>query len=175
MKCRFATLVLVAACSSSNNHTTDAPGNGSGSNQGGSCSLTLSGGQTGTYSCTSTTAWASSNNEGAFSITPTGFSGMINIAVGWPGEPHTGTYQSTDANAKGGASVVTGSGASTMAWAAAVGGGNAPIGSYTLSFTSISNTVTTSNGKAYTGHGTFTATLASQTGQGTMIMMSATF
>ena len=101
---------------------------------------------------------------------------MINIAVGWPGEPQNGmTYHSTDTNAKGGASVVTGSGASTMAWGAAVGGGNAPIGSYALTFTSVTNAITTGNGKSYMAHGTFMATLASQTGQSTMITMSATF
>ena len=55
-------LLFVAACGKDNPAGVDAPGGGSGSNQGGACSLTLSGAQTGTYSCTSTTVWASSNN-----------------------------------------------------------------------------------------------------------------
>lgn len=137
--------------------------------------LTLSGAQTASYSCTASTVWASSNNEGGLGISVQGFTGTVTISAGWPGEPTATTYHSTDTGAKGGASVVTGSGASTMAWTAAVGGGNAPIGSYTLTFTSVVNPITTSNGKGYTAHGSFDATLQGQTGQSTTITMSATF
>ena len=166
---------VLMACGGGSSKTIDAAGNGSGSNGGGgACTLTLSGAQTGSYSCTAMTAWASSNNQGGFSLSVSGFTGMITVGVGWPGEPMATTYHSTDANAKGGASVVTGSGAGTMAWTAAVGNGNT-IGSYMVTFSSVANPITTSQGKGYTAHGSFSATLMSQTGQSGTIMMSATF
>lgn len=177
MKWLLALCVAATACSSSSSHTADAPGNGSGSgsNGGGACTLTLSGALSGSYACTASTVWASSNNQGGFGLSVSGFTGMVTIAVSWNGEPTTTTYHSTDAGAKGGASIVTGSGASTMAWAAAVGNNQPPTGSYMVTFTTVANPITTSQGKGYTAHGSFDATLTPETGQAGSIMLSATF
>ncbi len=136
------------------------------------CSVTLSGSLSGTYNCApASTAWSSSNNKGGFGFnvaTP-----AISVAIGWTGEPAGGhTYRNTDADASGGASVTTGSGAGTQAWEAAAGGS---AGSYTLTLTSVSNTINVSGGKAYTGHGTVDATLVPMTGQSGNITLHATF
>ena len=49
------------------------------------------------------------------------------------------------------------------------------IGSYDLYFTSVANAISASNGKAYNGEGTLTATLQPLTGQSGTVTVSVTF
>jgi hypothetical protein len=139
-----------------------------------SCSITITGGGSaaGTYDCKpATTVWATANNEGGFSFTVA--SPAISVAIGWTGEPTTGVhYKNSDAGAQGGVSVTTGSGASTQAWGATVSPAN---GTYDLSFSGVSNTISTANGKAYATDGSLTATLVPLTGQAGNITVSVTF
>src|SRR5438094_8937261 len=100
----------LAACGGSVNTT---PGQSS------SCSVTLSGGLTGTYDCKpAVTAWASSNNQGGFSfgVAQSGSTPSISVAVGMPGEPHTGTYTTTTSGVDSAIAINTGSGGTAEYW-----------------------------------------------------------
>src|SRR3954464_10052711 len=108
MHTRFVALVAaLAACGGSS-----TPGGTPG--QSSSCTVTLSGAVSGTFDCKpATTAWSSSNNQGGFvfnvgsgSGTPT--APAINVAIGVTGEPHTGTYRSSDSGVSGGLTAQTG-------------------------------------------------------------------
>lgn len=166
MKLSILVALLAASCGTTT--PTGTPGETP------TCSVTITGGPAaGTYDCKpATTVWATKNNTGGF-----GFSVQaagLTVAIGWPGEPQAADYPSTAAGMKGGVSVTTGSGASTQAWAADVGG-SSTHGSFDLHFTSISATFTTTDGKAYTADGTLTATLVPLTGQSGNVTVSATF
>ncbi len=143
-----------------------------------SCTVTLSGALTGTFDCKpATTVWSSSNNVGGFSFSVGSGSGTptaptINVAIGFSGEPQAKSYQSTDSGMQAGVSVQAGS---TAVWyATAPSGSSSAVGSYTLTFTSVSNAISASSGKVYDGEGTLTATLKSATG-GADLNVSATF
>ena len=147
--------------------------------QSSSCTVTLSGALTGTYDCKpATAAWSSSSSQGgfAFNVSQAGSAPAISLAIGWPGEPKTGTYANTDAGAQGAVSVQIPSGASAGHWVAAAGSGSAQ-GSYSLKFTSVSNTLSASNVKAYSTEGTLDATLPAVSGTGATgtITQHATF
>jgi hypothetical protein len=136
------------------------------------CSVALSGATTGNLTCTQAlSVWASSNNTGSVSINITGSSPTVTSAISFSGEPHTGTFKNTDANALG-AVTVTGAGG---VWVASIGGNNATSGSYTLVLSSVSAATTTSTGKSYTVHGTLDATLPPIVGTGTSVTFHATF
>ncbi|TMA30014.1 MAG: hypothetical protein E6J88_06625 [Deltaproteobacteria bacterium] len=159
----------LAACGGSVNTT---PGQSS------SCSVTLSGGLTGTYDCKpAVTAWASSNNQGGFSfgVAQSGSTPSISVAVGMPGEPHTGTYTTTTSGVDSAIAINTGSGGTAQYWIEGSGSGSQTTGTFTLTFSSVSNAITASNGKVYTGDGTLTATLKNATGGGADVTLSATF
>ena len=159
-------VATLAACGSSTSPTGN-PGESS------SCSITVTGGPVpGTYDCKpATTVWASANNTGGFSFTVA--SPAITVAIGWTGEPTGGShYRNSDAGAKGGVSVTSGSGASTQAWGATVSPAH---GAYDLYFTGLGNTLTTADGKAYAADGTLSATLVPLTGQSGNITVSVTF
>ncbi|MFN2546111.1 MAG: hypothetical protein ABR567_01630 [Myxococcales bacterium] len=162
------TAAALAACGGG---ITTTPGQSS------SCSVTLSGAVTGTFNCQyATTAWASSNNLGAFAFSAAG-PPAVTVAIGFTGEPHTGAYKNTDAGAESGITVTNGSGASAQYWVANVGDGSTPAGSYTLNFTSVSNAITVSNGKGYSVEGTLDATLPAVSGTGATgtVTLHATF
>ncbi|MGZ6142068.1 MAG: hypothetical protein ACXWLM_01960 [Myxococcales bacterium] len=163
-----AASLALAACGGS---TTTTPGQSS------SCTVTLSGGLTGTYDCKpATTAWASSNNQGgfAFTVAQAGTTPQITVAIGMTGEPAAGTYTTTTSGVSSGISVNTGSGAAAQYWVESSGGGTT-LGTFTLTFTSVSNAVTAPNGKAYDGEGTLDATVPAATGGGATISLHATF
>ena len=129
----------------------------------GTCSVTLSGvaSVAGTYNCAPTvTGWQQSNNMGAFgfAIAASGTAPGINVGLGFPGEPHSGTYSNTDTGAQGGVAVTLGSGASTQAWAA-LSGTSGNQGSYSLKFTGLGTSISTSAGKTYGASGSLDATL----------------
>jgi len=168
-----ATAVAVATLAACGNSTspTGNPGESS------SCSITVTGGPVpGTYDCKpATTVWASANNTGGFSFTVA--SPAITVAIGWTGEPTGGSHhQSSDADATGGVTLTTGSGAATQVWGAtAPSGANPAHGTYDLFFSGIGASLSTANGKAYTADGTITATLVPLTGQSGNITVSVTF
>lgn len=172
MKCIVAASLAVMACSSSNNHTADAPGNGSGSSSGGACQLTLSGALTGTYSCTANTGYDGSNGKGGFGVTVSGAPEQITIGVGWMGMPQAKSYKQSDADATGGVGIVMG----TNVWDAnSASGGNAAVGTYDLSFTTLGNATTNGTQTIYSAHGSFTAMAPSRTGGGASVTVSMTF
>lgn len=129
---------------------------------GGSCTVTLSGAQTGTSSCTApaTAVYASSNARSGISLSGTS-SGQPSIAVSWAGNVHTGTFTQTDAGAQAGITVTSGS----SYWAVSAGGG-ANTGTYALQITSATSLGTVSGGQAWSVHGTLTATAPAVPGSG---------
>jgi hypothetical protein len=143
-----------------------------------SCSVTLSGAVTGgPYDCQpATTAWSLGDNYGGFSfgVTASGAQPGISVAIEWVGEPVAGAYSNADAGALANLTVTATGGHS---WAAAVTGSAAPYGSYTLSFTSVVNNLTTAGGKGYSAEGTLTAALPAVTASGATgtVNISATF
>jgi hypothetical protein len=175
MKRRISAVLVVMAVTACGGSTSLTPGESS------SCTATLSGAVTGTFDCKpATTAWGSSNNQGGFAIavqqagTTPGFS----VGIGWTGEPQTIHYKSSDTGAQGGVVVTTGSGATTQIWAGCAsnsGQCGQVIGSYDLNFTSVSNAVSASGGKAYNTEGSLTATLQPLTGQTGNVTVSVTF
>lgn len=139
-----------------------------------SCTITLSGALSGTIPCTASLGYDAKNNLGVLGVSPVGsptvhFTG----SASFPGQPHTGTYQSTDAGAKGGLSVQQG----TPTWFAS-SGGSSTQGSYALTLNSVTNPRQTSSGDMlYDTSGVLTATLPAITGTGASgtVMVSVTF
>src|SRR5205814_4081744 len=120
----LAAVAALAACGGSISTT---PGQSS------SCTVTLSGGLTGTYDCKpATTAWASSDNQGAFAfqVSQAGTTPQISVAIGIKGEPAAGTYTTTTTGVTSGIAVNTGSGASGQYWVESSGGGTT-LGTFT--------------------------------------------
>ena len=148
--CTTLATIALAACGGSASLN---PGESS------SCTAVLSGAVSGTFDCKpATTVWAQSNNQGgfAFNVPQSGSGPAVSVIIGFPGEPHTGHYRSTDSGASGGLTVQTGS---NSIWVAAANTGSSPQGSYDLNFTSVGNALTASNGKSYSTDGTVDATL----------------
>ena len=166
----FAAFATIPACGGSTSPTNN-PGESA------TCTVTLSGAVSGTYDCKpATTVWSSANNRGgfSFSVGTSGSTPNINVAIAWTGEPAAGThYQRTDAGAQGGVTLITGSGAGTQVWEAVTG--NNATGSYDLDFTSVSNALSTANGKAYTADGALDATLNPTTGQNGSVTVHVSF
>jgi len=164
----LAAVAALAACGGTSALTN--PGQSS------SCSVTLSGGVTGTFDCKpATTVWSSADNQSGFtfSVPQTGSGPQITVAVGMTGEPHSGTYSNSTAGVSGGATVQTGSGSTAQYWLATAGSGGSQ-GTFSLVFSSVNNAVTGASGKVYQGEGTLTATLKSAS-SGADVTLSATF
>jgi hypothetical protein len=155
--------LVTMACGGGNQGTTGGNTSGgtttggTGGNTGG-CAITLAGALSGTYTCdaTPTASWSnvgSPTNEaqlsfGANLASTDPSKPMIVVGVGFAGEPMTSTtYSSTDTGARQGVQVTT----STQSGFSDVAGG---IGSWTVSFSSVTTTSTTNEGKMYTVHGT---------------------
>ena len=124
-----ATLAL-AACGGSG----IGPGGLAGSS---SCSVTLTGARSGTYDCKSALAvWDSTKNESgfAFTVSEAGTTPQIAVVISFKGEPHSGTYASTDTGVTGGTTVSISGGSS--GWVASSDPGS-PQGSFSLKFTGV--------------------------------------
>src|SRR5690242_5663604 len=91
--------LVVAACAPTGSPTT-ATNNGP-------CTLTLSGAVTAGLTCAAVIgAYSASNSTFGVAINgPTSPMSMVSIAVGWPGDGHTGTFTSNDMMVTGGAAV----------------------------------------------------------------------
>jgi len=124
-----------------------------------SCTVTLGGAIAGTFDCRpAVIGWTSATNTTAFgfSVTATATAPDVVVSVSWSGRPAVRAYASSDSAAQGVAEVLAAPG---VEWLASRGGAGAPQGSYTLTLTSVSDTVATSRGEAYLVAGTLTATL----------------
>jgi hypothetical protein len=151
----------VAGCSSDN-----------GNNTSGGCSVTVSGGLTGTYTCTlAVAAYSTQINTTGYNIsltTPI----AVNAGLNFLGEAATGTnYTRGTAGASGAIAITSGS----SIWSVAAGTGG--TGTYTLTLSSVSTLSTTATGKAYTIHGTLDATIPASAGSTitTAVTLHATF
>jgi hypothetical protein len=120
---------------------------------GGGCTVTLSGAVTQTLACTTGPAgvYTTSNSQGAFlfQVAATASTPDVNVAIGFPGDVHTGTFMDTDTGANSGLTVKN---QANNTWLATVGSG-AKQGSYTLLITGTGLSVATSSGKGYSGMG----------------------
>ena len=163
-------LVVIAACGGSN----DINNNGQGT-----CSVTLSGAQTGTYDCQAMLgAFSSTDNKSTAGAGTTGSTPpTVSLAFAFAGDLHTGTFKDTDAGAIGITSVQT---ATNAFWASEVGQSNSDPkrGSYTLTLTSTGTRVAGNGGAAYLAvKGTLTAVLEPVSGTGSTgnVNLTATF
>ena len=141
------------------------------------CSVTLTGAQNGTYDCKSALAvWDSNKNETsfAFTVSEAGTTPQITVVISFKGEPHSGTYASTDTGVTGGATVSISAG--SAGWVGTSDPGS-PQGSFSLKFTGVSTAYTASSGKSYTTAGSVDATLPAISGSAATgtVTLHATF
>jgi len=158
-------LGMAAAISACGSDTTD-PGGNSNQNGASSCTVTLSGAQTGSPACSKVSAvWTSNDNKGSFGLSAAGGSDTVNVAIGFAGEPRATIYTSGT-----GASAVMLVLGGTGAWE------NSPAASWSLTLSSVSTTNSGAGLKGYQVHGTLTATLLSIVGTSTApVTVTATF
>jgi hypothetical protein len=141
------------------------------------CQVTLSGAVSGSYNCyPATTLWTSASDSGGFTfgVTASGTRPLITAAVVWPGQPKDSTYTNAGAGAQAAIIVTT---SANQTWTAAVGGGGAATGSYSLTFTSVAQNGSSAGGKGYAADGTLNATLTAVTASGAsgVMVLTATF
>jgi len=175
MKVVAITLAVAAVaafgCSSSDKSAT-GPGGST------SCSVTLSGSQTGTYNCAPVAAFKASTSDSAgfgFQVSASGSQPTITALILWLGTPASGHHTNSDAGAYGGVTAGTAAGAY---WYAAAGNIGLPAqGTYDLNLTSVTNPVQTDSGTSYTVHGSLSASLPALTTSGASgtVTVSATF
>jgi hypothetical protein len=152
--------IALSGCSSSSG--TD------GSNGGGesSCTITLSGAETGSPVCSGITAvWTTDDNQFLYGFFNNGGATTVIVSLGRSGEPTKTTYRNTDTDLIGSAVVQDGDN-SWVAQSADTSSDTQAAGSFAVTITSVSTTVSTSDGKVYALHGTFTATLPPAAGTG---------
>ncbi|HEY4320172.1 MAG TPA: hypothetical protein VGM77_03250 [Gemmatimonadales bacterium] len=166
----LAGLLAVAACSSDSSDT-----GGSGST---SCSFQLSGGLSGSPTCTPLgTFYVADGNMTEFGFTPAfGGDPSTLVAISFTGQPSQKTYHETDAGTVAAISVSSGSSAWAMQTADTANGIPA-TGSFVLTVTSVSTITTASAGNSYQLHGTLTATLPAEAGTSATgtVTLKATF
>jgi hypothetical protein len=125
------------------------------------CTITISGATAiaGAYSCSQppVTIWVTSSNVGAISLNISGSKSITGLFV-FTGVPTAGTTY-TSANSAGlqsyGILVTVGS----ASWQFAAGQSFAPLGSGSLTFTTVAPATSGSSGSTYTAHGTMDASL----------------
>jgi hypothetical protein len=148
------TVALLMACGGSDNTGpngsggTGTGGNNGGSNNSASCTITLSGAETGSPTCSDLSAvWTSDNNKSSFGFAGAAGADSLVVAIGFPGEPAVTTY---DENSGAGGYVQLDNG--TMLW-------SSPGGSWSLTISSVNTTSSGAGLKGYEVHGALTATL----------------
>jgi hypothetical protein len=152
----------------------DGSGSGSGAgSQGSGCKVTLTGAVQAEVTCDSIAgAWDANDDRGAIALaakTPDG--AVISAGIGFEGEPAPGTYQESDADAKTGIQVTSG----TQVWLASVDASQPDQGSYTLELTSATEIASGATGKGFEVTGTLDATLEVAFGQGGPVTMRVEF
>lgn len=145
------------------------------------CTATLSGAfaQGGKFTCTISATWQSSNDQGGINITY-GTAGQtdpdINASIGFTGQPQARTYSLTDADAKGGVTVMIPFYPNPETTSYAEWGALNGQGSYSLALSSVSMALTNSSGKTYTVHGTLVSTMPALAGYASgTVTLHATF
>ena len=145
MRLAVTAAFILAACGGSGGGTTAT-----------TCSITLSGGQSGTFACSGFQAgYATSNN---FSQISSGIAGLAgsNVTINVPGTLHPGTFGSADHTAKA-TMGVQGTG---RAWTLEINDDHSTDrGSFTLHLETVAPTTTTNIGTGYAIHGSLDATL----------------
>jgi hypothetical protein len=150
--CRALALIGALALAGCSGDDDNDNGNGNG------CTVVLSGGLSGTYDCVAfVAAYSTAVNTSSFAASITS-PAAVAIAINFPGEAATGTYTRATPNASGGIVITSG----TSSWSVSAGSGG--TGAYTLTLTSVSTLSSTSQGKAYTVHGTLDATIPANSG-----------
>lgn len=124
----------------------------------GRCSITLSGAQSGTFACIAVGGtYDVSSNRGSVAFQTSGATPVTTVSISFPGEPHPGTFTSTDTGAVSSLQVsyqtVSGS-----TWAATAGSGT-QTGTYTLVLNSVALIAQSTSGKAYAVSGRVDGTL----------------
>lgn len=153
---RATSMILAAAVITACGGSDGTGPSGATGNSSGTCTITLSGAQTGSFECSNVlAAWTSDDNITHFGFISTGGTATAIASIGFPGKPFTATYKDTDAGA--GAAVVVRIGNS--GWEADVAEASAKMGSYALTISSKSTLSSAADGEVYTVHGTLTATL----------------
>ena len=145
-------LAALLGCGSSDGSN----GTGDGSISG--CSLTVSGGMSGTYPCTLRAAvWSSLNDVGQVLVgrTATADAPAISATVSFPGEPIAGTYADDNTDVTARMTVTSG----TASWTMNVGGSTPNSGAYTMVLTRVAATKASGDNQIYAVSGTLDATL----------------
>jgi hypothetical protein len=139
------TLVVAAALGCGGSDST-----GPGSNNKITCSITLTGAETGSPVCSNVAAVLTTNdNKTLFGFDGANGLDTVSVAVGFTGAPTVTTYD-TDAGASAVLFVENG----TTLWTA-----NSSVGSWSLTISSVSTLTSGAGLTGYTVHGTLTATL----------------
>jgi hypothetical protein len=150
----MAAVIGLLACGSAVNSN---PGGGL---SGPPCTITLSGGTTGSYGCTARLAYYSDNNDTGTVMLGYGYTGQttpaISATVNFPGMPGVRTLSDTSPDAGVTARILVNSGSAS--WAATESASAATVGTYTLTVTKASFT-TVGDQDVYAVSGTLDATL----------------
>ena len=144
-------LAALVGCSSSDGSNGTDDGSIAG------CTLTVSGGTSGTYPCTLRAAvWSSLSDVGQILVgrTATADAPAISVTVSFPGEPIAGTYTDDTPGAKTRMTVTSG----TATWTGNVGGSTPKSGAYTMVLTSVAATRESGDNQIYAVSGTLEAT-----------------
>jgi hypothetical protein len=148
----FASCAVLSGCSGGGDKGITDPGGRS------SCSITVSGAQTGTYGCTAAGITEATTASSNVLVMGTSTSPIIMGLVGFNGNLTTGTYRSTDAkvSAISGVSLQNAQDQIWEAWSDTV---SPSQGSFTLTLSSLKLEGTSDGSQVYSLHGTFDATL----------------
>jgi hypothetical protein len=145
-------LAALVGCGSSDGSN----GTGDGSIAG--CTLTVSGGTSGTYPCTLRAAvWSNLSDVGQILVgrSATADAPAISATVSFPGEPIEGTYTDDNPDAKSRMTVTSG----TAPWTMNVGGSTPNSGAYTMVLTRVAATKASGDNQIHAVSGTLDATL----------------
>jgi hypothetical protein len=168
-------VLLVAGCGGSSNMSNDAGSDMTGPGFG-SCTMTLSGAVSGTFTCAVGSVFSVADHSGgvSFSVASPAPLQAITASITRPGMVTTGTWTQGDAGASSGLAVMQG-GVPPPSWVASAGSQN--MGSYTLNLTAATVIATVNTGTSYDVHGTLDATLPAEQGSGGTgsVMMHASF
>lgn len=129
----------------------------------GGCSLTLSGGTSGTYPCTLRAAvWSSLNDVGQILVgrTASADGPAISATLSFMGEPIAGTYADDNADLTMRMTVAAGD----ASWTGSAGGSVPKRGSFTMVVTSVTATRASGDNQIYAVSGTLEATLSAVAG-----------
>jgi hypothetical protein len=151
MRLVLAAALILAACGASSGGGTTTAG----------CNITLSGGATGSFGCTSfQSGYQSSNN---FTQVSTGIAGLAgsNISITIAGQLHAGTFSDADGSTKATMNVQN----AGKVWTLEVDrNGGSDHGAFAIHVEQVSTTTATNVGIGYAIHGNMDATLTPLSG-----------